>query len=262
MRKKALFFDVDGTLISEASHKIPPSAIEAIREARSHGHMAFINSGRVFGHLDVVKNQIQMDGYLCGCGTYIHIEGQAVYHESIPSQHYRHILEAVPRCHVDVVWEACEGLSLPDVSYSANGKKFVEKLRMQKEIPVFEWGDTTHDYDKFCLIAGPDSDKDGFLNLIQKDFEIIDRGDNFYECITAGHSKATAIEFVLKRYGIDLKDAYVFGDSMNDFPMFEYVPNAILMGDHDTQLEPYASFITKSVEENGVMHAMTELGII
>ena len=76
------------------------------------------------------------------------------------------------------------------------------------------------------------------------------------------HSKATAIQFVLKHYGIPLESAYVFGDSTNDLSMFEYATHTILMGKHDSELEPYAEFITKTVEEDGIAFAMKRLGII
>ena len=45
---------------------------------------------------------------------------------------------------------------------------------------------------------------------------MIDRGDGFYECVPEGHSKASAIDIILKEYGLKLTDAYVFGDSTND----------------------------------------------
>ena len=34
------------------------------------------------------------------------------------------------------------------------------------------------------------------------------------------------------------------------------------MGDHSALLEPYATFITKTVEDDGIAYAMKELGII
>ena len=42
----ALFFDIDGTLISEYTGEIPESAQEALRAARANGHKIFINTGR------------------------------------------------------------------------------------------------------------------------------------------------------------------------------------------------------------------------
>ena len=46
MKRKALFFDIDGTLLVDASKELPKSAALALTEARRAGHLVFINSGR------------------------------------------------------------------------------------------------------------------------------------------------------------------------------------------------------------------------
>ena len=46
MKKSVLFFDIDGTLLSEKTGKIPESAVQALHEAQRQGHMLFINTGR------------------------------------------------------------------------------------------------------------------------------------------------------------------------------------------------------------------------
>ena len=46
MKRKALFFDIDGTLLVDASKELPKSAAIALTEARRAGHLIFINSGR------------------------------------------------------------------------------------------------------------------------------------------------------------------------------------------------------------------------
>lgn len=43
---KALFFDIDGTMIDINTHKIPESTITAIREAKKNGNKIFIATGR------------------------------------------------------------------------------------------------------------------------------------------------------------------------------------------------------------------------
>ena len=47
-KMKALFFDIDGTLLSEKTRQVPESAKEALKEARRRGHLVFINTGRVY----------------------------------------------------------------------------------------------------------------------------------------------------------------------------------------------------------------------
>ena len=43
---KAIFFDVDGTLLSFRTHRVPDSAVEALQRVREKGVKLFIASGR------------------------------------------------------------------------------------------------------------------------------------------------------------------------------------------------------------------------
>lgn len=43
---KALFFDIDGTLVSFKTHEIPQSTIDAIVRAHQKGIQIFISTGR------------------------------------------------------------------------------------------------------------------------------------------------------------------------------------------------------------------------
>lgn len=45
---KALFFDIDGTLVSFKTHAIPASTIEALKRAKANGVKIYISTGRPF----------------------------------------------------------------------------------------------------------------------------------------------------------------------------------------------------------------------
>ena len=49
---KALFFDIDGTLVSFQTHQIPASTVQALEEAKANGVQAVS-----YTHLDVYKRQ-------------------------------------------------------------------------------------------------------------------------------------------------------------------------------------------------------------
>ena len=60
---------------------------------------------------------------------------------------------------------------------------------------------------------------------------------------------------MLDYYNIALEDAYVFGDSMNDLPMFTCgAGNRILLGEHDTALEEYATYFAKKYQKMGYIY--------
>lgn len=262
MSKKALFFDVDGTLLSEITGKVPESASNALAQARKRGHLVFINSGRTFCLIGPIKRMVEADGYLCGCGTYVVAHEKVLYSSRIPHERGVQIKKDILRYGFDGVLESAE------YCYCQTEKSRmpeVERLRnivaRDGNLSPYGWDEHCYEYDKFCIIADENSDREGLFERLKPDIDIIDRGGNFYECVPAGHSKATAIEMILKQHDIPLKDAYVFGDSTNDLPMFQYAENAVLMGKHDSGLETYATFITKTVEEDGIAYAMKELGL-
>lgn len=70
-KRSALFFDIDGTLLSEKTKEIPASTVRALQKAKQEGHAVFINTGRTLCSVPVKIKRLAFDGLLCGCGTYI-----------------------------------------------------------------------------------------------------------------------------------------------------------------------------------------------
>ncbi len=262
MSKKALFFDIDGTLMSEVTREIPDSTIAALRKARESGHLVFINTGRSYSQVGPVQEILEVDGWLCGCGTYVEADGEVLYHKEIPEDQAVKIKQAIIDNNLEGVMEGRYGCYYShDTSRFALGQELLKMIGFAMK-PAVDDGKKNLPFEKFCVIADEQSDKVTFFRSLGLGIDVINRGNGFYECIPAGHSKATAVEVILRHYRLDLADAYVFGDSNNDLSMFEYVPNAVLMGKHDKELEPYASFVTKTVEKDGIAYAMDRLGLL
>lgn len=261
MSRKALFFDIDGTLLSEVTGEVPESAKRALAQARACGHLVFVNTGRSLSQLGRIRDMIQPDGWLCGCGTYIEVDGKVLYHRVLPKELNLKVRKELEACNMDGILEGKDGcyLGSPETRFP-QGVSFRKNLT--HAIRSLNWNEFCGDAEKFCVIADEQSDKARFFRSLGLEIDVIDRGRGLYECVPAGHSKATAIDVILDTYGLTLQDAYVFGDSTNDISMFEHVPNAVLMGKHDKELEPYASFVTKTVEQDGIWYAMEKLRLL
>lgn len=257
--RKALFFDVDGTLVSEAKKDIPESTVNALIRAMERGHLVFVNSGRPRCMLDFLEKLLPADGFLCGCGTQIVVKGESRFRRTISPERGEEIRRAIEECGLDGWLEGEDGVWFRDGEPRMERMLAVqENMRRDYEL-LLGWENCT--FDKFCVLADESSDRERFFDSI-RDMDVIDRGNGMYECVPAGCSKATAMEWVLKEYGLPLESAYVFGDSTNDIPMFEFAPNRIAMGDHAPELDRFRPFVTKTVEEGGVAWAMEQLGII
>jgi len=263
MNRKALFFDIDGTLLTDRTKVLPESAAEVIKKAREAGHLVFINSGRARCLMQEVEDTLEVDGFLCGCGTYIETRGHVVLHHLIGKERRLELQRAIPAHKMDGVLEGTFGCyidenadHMPQVEamkkiFFSNGMLFMENLE-----------ETAVPYDKFCVLADEKSDLEGFLRVLSPDMTPIERGGGLYECVPTGFDKATAMKFILDYYDIPWENSYAFGDSTNDMAMIQYACNSIIMGKHDAALRPYASFVTKTVEDDGIAYAFEQLHII
>ena len=100
-----------------------------------------------------------------------------------------------------------------------------------------------------------------FRRKIGQYYDIIDRGNGFFENVPLGFSKATAIDMILKKLGISPENAYAIGDSTNDLPMLRAVPNSIAMGGAEV-IYPYVSYVTTPILEDGIYNALEHFHLV
>lgn len=76
---KALFFDIDGTLVSFQTHRIPQSTVEALEKAKQNGVKIYISTGRpiiLITNLGQIEHLI--DGYITTNGARCFVENHTV----------------------------------------------------------------------------------------------------------------------------------------------------------------------------------------
>lgn len=263
MDKKALFFDIDGTLINKVAGEVPESALKALEMARNQGHMTFINTGRTIANLPATFRTMPFDGFLCGCGTYIQYGEEVLFARSIPQKRREEIIQLIKECNGDMVLEGGEDC------YITRAKSRFERIeKFRSFFEIIGMGNTAYiedggfAFDKFVICVDEHTDQTRLMQGLEEDMDIMDRLGGVYEVVPKGYSKATAIAYILEHFNLSLEETYVFGDSSNDLTMFQYAKHAVAMEHHDPILEPYTEFITRSVEEDGIYHAMKYYGII
>ena len=263
MERSILFFDIDGTLLSEITRQIPNSAAEALQRAKKAGHMLFINTGRTVCSIPTEIRRLPFDGYLCGCGTCLVYHDEILFERSLTPERGRAVIAKMFECNLGGVAEGPEDVYFPERISRFDKLETTRRYFREKGMGIerfMEQGGFI--YDKLFIYADEKSSLESFLAFIAEDMEAMDRGGNAYEVIQKGYSKATACEFIVEKLGFAKDQAYVFGDSSNDLAMFEYADHAVAMGEHAQVLEPYTEYVTKTVEEDGIFHAMRHYGLI
>ena len=82
------------------------------------------------------------------------------------------------------------------------------------------------------------------------------------DVVKVGVSKASGVAHVLESQNLKPLNAMMFGDGPNDMEIFDYVGLKIAMGNAVPELKEKADFVTKTVEEDGILYALEELGLV
>lgn len=263
--KKIIFFDIDGTLLTETKdHCVPESATKTLELLQKNGHICIINTGRPYAALDDTIKSIKVSGYVCGCGTYIRLDDKILLAHHIEKQLGLKIIHKMNEYHLEWMLEGEKALYYSDGPYST----FIIKnaLGLQARLPqnvhcISEKDYPQIQYDKFIMTLTDQSDFLSFHNEFKNELEFIDRG-NLYEIVPKNFSKATGMKFLEEYLKIPHENSIAVGDSSNDIPMLDYAHTGILMGGCDPKLHKYADFITTKITEDGIYNAFKKLELI
>lgn len=263
--KKIAFFDIDGTLTSEIDGSIPGSAVSAIQKARDNGNLMFLNTGRCFQNVEKRFRDIGFDGYICGCGTNIYCNGMDVLYAPQTHEVTMQILRQARKTGVDILFESRREVCfdpLRPLKHPGAIRQYKAFVQRSYDMPE-DLENPNFFCDKFVIWYEHPTQLSAFLEVSHLYFTCIDRGGTFREFVPHGYSKATGISFVLDFYGLSPENAYAFGDSNNDLPMFRCVKNSIAMGNASpASLLTQVSHVTENASADGIRLALEHFHFI
>ena len=262
--KKAIFFDIDGTLFSPIVG-IPESTKEGIKRLKEKGHLIFVCTGRSKAMLlEEVKN-MEFDGIIAGAGTYVEYDG---------SELFRYDMEEEETMNVSLKLRELGLIPVPeghDIFYLEDESKWTKEYKMVYEhfyynvggrIESMPPGDKGIKAAKISAVISKNSDIEGAREYFGEDYLVVTHGNIILELIPKGFSKAEGIRMILDKLGMSKENTYGFGDSMNDYEMLEYVQYGIAMGNSDERLLSVASYVTDTIENDGIYKALEKYELI
>lgn len=262
--KNIVFFDIDGTLVDEETFQIPESTKKAIHDMRKNGHLAFINTGRTICQIPNIKNSIEFDGVICGCGTYIEYNNNVLLHKSLGIDLTAKIVQAIKKYNLDAALEGIDGVYYDSIEYIRHPEILkVKKVHEQEGVSTEEtWYKKGLNVDKLVIFLNEDSNFQGFFNEFKDTLDFIKRAEDFYELVPLNYCKATGIQFIIDHLNIPFENTFAIGDSTNDLTMLQFVKNSIAMGNSNPLLFDLVTFITKDVKNDGIQHALRHYEMI
>ncbi len=260
-KRMVVFFDIDGTLLPEGAPAVPESTVRAIRAAQANGHLAVINSGRTMANIDGFLRDVGFDGIVSGCGLMGTLHGETVWQHPIDHGAAERVIEAARACGVTAIYEGYEALAFDTFAHPP--------LDVQKT--HFSWlrekGKTIRvlgEHDRFPLVKfiidrNLGGDFDRFCAMV-REFVCMRFSARWEECVPIGVTKGIGIVRMMEHLGLPLSQSIAVGDSPNDMPMFTVCPNSVAMGGSPAADFP-VSYVTRSIEEDGIAHMLRHFGL-
>lgn len=258
---KAIFFDIDGTLVSFETHKIPASTQEALKTLRDKGIKIFIATGRPQCLINNLGD-LEFDGYITVNGSYCFTAGhQPIYKGCIPQEDIERLITFQQKYPVPFVFAYGNEMFVTEVNDR------VQAVSDLIEIPVPPVASIEEARGKDILqIMGyftvEEEKETDIFGKVLTHCEPMRWYPLFADIIARGNSKSTGIDKVLEYFGINLKDTMAFGDGGNDIPMLKHVATGIAMGNAEPHVKAVADYVTTSVDEDGIANALKHFGLI
>ncbi|MBS4981420.1 MAG: Cof-type HAD-IIB family hydrolase [Lachnospiraceae bacterium] len=255
---KAIFFDVDGTLLSHKTKRIPPDAENALEALRAKGIKIFMATGRHFTELlQLPVNHIKFDGYVTLNGRLcLDTNGEILRGTPFDKElsekliaiferkRYPLVLVEAQRIYINFVNdEVCKALenvstSAPEVGLYRGDELYQASMFLKEEEEIF-LGDALPEHCKFVRW-----NEDGV------------------DIISANGGKSEGIRYFCECFGIRQSEVMAFGDAENDIDMLRFAQIGVAMGNAQDCVKKEADYVTADVDEGGIEKALRFLGVI
>lgn len=244
---KAIFFDIDGTLVSFDTHQIPQSTFDALYQLKDNGVKLFIATGRGKDGLDVLHD-FPFDGYITLNGQYCYCDEGLIYENTIKEDDLHILLN-----YLDKHPAPCGFTLENDKIFNFRDARVdeVHKITLNDDHPAGDCSQIPFQkiYQCMCFI---DENKEKELMSVMTNSISSRWHPLFCDISPIGGTKQNGIDKFLDYYQIDLKETMAFGDGGNDIPMLKHVAIAIAMGNANDEVKAVADQICDTVENDGI----------
>ena len=259
---KALFFDIDGTLVSFKTLQIPQSTIDAIAAARKNGVKIFISTGRppqIMNNIGALQECDLIDGYITMNGSYCYVGDEVIYKNPIRKNNVQMLVDACKANNYPCIFVGEKEISVCQPNETLR-KIFYDFLRV-KEFPIvsFEEGMS---YDSYQLTPFFSLEVENELRKQMTECEFGRWHPTFVDITAKGNTKQKGMEHFLEYFGMDVSETMTFGDGGNDVPMLKFAEIGVAMGNANDEVKQMANYVTTSVDEDGIFNALKHFNII
>lgn len=256
---KAVFFDIDGTLVSWKTGKYPDSVRYVMDALHEKDIACIVATGRSKYELiqDRALHGLRFDAYLTNNGQEaLDAAGECFY--SLPIDH-EDIVRFVDwaertgcpawvigrdRCRLNI-WNPQVEQILQDIHTS---RPPVGPLDGIDDQPVY----------RVSVFAAPEQIPAELIpHCKQTQWHA-----SGHDLLPSTGGKRYALKAAMEYFHIKPEETMAFGDSSNDCEMLKLAGIGVAMGDGSQEAKDAADYVTSGCEEDGILHALVHFGVI
>lgn len=254
---RAIFFDVDGTLLSHTQNMVPAGTRRALDKLREKGIKRVVATGRHMLELSILPvHDIDFDGYIT-------LNGQLC----LDAQ--RNVISSDPIIGLDKqnIIHLFEEKSIPvmlvekDAMYCNFINRSVVTAQEEISTPVPDVGEYTGN-EIYQAVVYLEKGKEDMVSGQLSGCKITRWNDHAVDVIPRLGGKASGIMEYLRSNHIKREESMAFGDGENDIEMLQFVQIGAAMGNAEDRVKSQSDLVTASVDDDGVEKALIQLGII
>lgn len=254
---KAVFFDVDGTLVSHTKKEVSASTRRALQKLKEKNIQCVLATGRHIIELEMLPvRDIAFDGYVMLNGQLcLDAQKKKICADPIAGADLEYLLEKFHAAEVPVL------LVEEDRHYLNFVNRRVEDAQADISSDVPETGSYTGRelYQVVVFIGKEDEDA---LAAQVPNCKVTRWNERAVDIIAGSGGKDVGIRRYLQNFDIAREEIMAFGDGENDIEMLEYAGIGVAMGNAEDAVKACADYVTASVDDEGIEKALKHFGII
>ncbi len=254
---RVIFFDIDGTLLSPMTGKIPQSTVDALQRVRENGTKIVIATGR-----DIVElKKLPLDGIV--------FDGYLTLNGNICLDENEHMFAGNPIIaeEVDILVNIFKAGKIPFVLIGEKQRyiNYVDDVVVQTQLSTHGTVPNIGEYhgeDIYQCLAFVDADMRMKLDDLLDHCQITSWNKTGIDIIAKTGGKAAGMQHFLDKEGFTRSQTMAFGDGENDIDILRYAGVGVAMGNGTEKLRNSADYVTASVDDDGIMKALLHFGLI
>lgn len=259
--KKLFVFDIDGTLVNR-SYELKQEVIDAINLLLERGYYVATCSGRSYiGSMRFLSQFKNGDKFaICANGAMIYKDDKTLIKSFLLKyEDYKRVYK-----YTNEIKDFFTYFYKNDALYHEYYDECIELDKKSNNMCSYNVENRFKSDEIIDKIMVRDKSRSKMLDfkipfVLKFKYSAVKSSKVFLEVTNKKANKGRGVEILRKYLNIKKENVFVFGDSGNDVSMIKRFKNSIAMGNGIIEVKKHAKYITKSVDEAGVIYALKEL---